>query len=313
MKLTEYAGRYFLVPKDRRIEYTERMESILTPLSEGEFKLFQKMVYERAGIHLKDSKISLVANRLRNRLRALNLATYRAYYDLVLKDRDELVKCIDAITTNETYFFREPKQWEYLQSDLLPILLARNKASRALRIWSAASSTGEEPYTIAIFLREHIPDFSSWNVTIVASDINAQVLQKAKAGVYKHYAISRMEPAMVKRFFTIEGQTEEKVAKGSLNNDNLYHLKPEIRGMVQFKQHNLLQRYPLMKFYVVFCRNVLIYFDQESKTKVLTNIYDVLQPEGYLFLGAAEGMMGIHLPFETLKPSIYRKLKEEKP
>jgi len=289
------------------------MESILTPLSEGEFKLFQKLVYERAGIHLKDSKISLVANRLRNRLRALSLASYRAYYDLVLKDRDELVKCIDAITTNETYFFREPKQWEYLQSDLLPKLLARNKTSRALRIWSSASSTGEEPFTIAIFLRERIPDFSSWNVTIIASDINAQVLQKAKAGVYKHYAVSRMEPAMVKRHFTVEEVAAAANAPGRsvLSNDNLYHLKPEIRSMVQFKQHNLLQRYPLMKFDIVFCRNVLIYFDQESKTKVLTNIYDVLQPDGYLFLGAAEGMMGIHLPFETLKPSIYRKLKGE--
>ncbi len=276
-------------------------------LSAAEFTLFKELMYQRTGIFLKESKMSLVANRLRTRLRDLNLPTYRAYYDYVVKNNGELVTCIDAITTNETYCFREPRQWEYFHSDMLPALLARNAKTKSLKVWSAACSTGEEPYTIAMFLKERLP--AGWHATIHASDINSEVLARAKAAVYRPYAVSRTDPALVKKYFTVrqvDGRGRAVIDHAASVQEE-YHLAPAIRAMVQFRTHNLMQKVTGQKYDIIFCRNVLIYFDETSKKQVLTNLYDALVPDGYLLLGAAEGMMGLNLKYRTLKPSIYQR------
>lgn len=276
-------------------------------LTAAEFALFKKLMYERTGIFLKETKMSLVANRLRARLRELKLPTYRAYYDFVLRQNDELTACIDAITTNETYFFREPKLWEYLASDILPALVLRKAKAKTINIWSAASSTGEEPYTIAIFMKENLP--AGWTTSIVASDINSQVLKRAKAGIYKPYAVSKTPPELVKKYFTVKvppARVKLEIDHTRPVNEE-YHLAPAVRAMVQFKTHNLLTAYPVTKFDIIFCRNVLIYFDEMSKKQALLNLRAALVPDAYLLLGAAEGMMGLNLNFKNLRPSIYQR------
>ncbi|HNW91751.1 MAG TPA: protein-glutamate O-methyltransferase CheR [bacterium] len=281
-------------------------QQVLTP---AEFVLFQKLMYERTGIYLKEAKMSLVANRLRARLRELTLPSYQAYYEYVLRHGDELTACIDAITTNETYFFREPRQWEYFASDMLPELVQRNGKTRTLKIWSAASSTGEEPYTIAIFLKEHLP--AGWTSSIIASDINSQVLQRARTGIYRPYAVNKTDAALVRKYFAVKKLTgkDRLPIDHALPAGEEYHLDPAVRAMVQFKTHNLKDRYPLTRFDMIFCRNVLIYFNDESKRLVLQNLYESLVPNGYLLLGAAEGMMGMNLKFRTLRPSIYQRVE----
>ncbi len=272
-----------------------------------EFALFKKLMYERTGIFLNETKLALVANRLRARLRLLKLPSYRAYYEYARGHEDELTACIDAITTNETYFFREPRQWAYFETDMLPALLRRNAKTKTLRIWSAACSTGEEPYSVAIFLKEHLPP--GWRPEITGSDINSEVLARAKAAVYRPYAVAKTDPALVRKYFTEEktdpegrpaAGSEPRAAEG-------YRLSAAVRAMVRLEPHNLLKKKPSGKFDVILCRNVLIYFNDESKRRVLANLYDALTPGGYLLLGAAEGMLGMNLIFKPLRLSVYQR------
>jgi chemotaxis protein methyltransferase CheR len=269
-------------------------------VTHGEFELFRDLIYKKAGIHLKDSKKILVANRLRKRMDAHGLNCYTQYYKILIKAPDgqnEIQEFINALTTNETYFFRHPEQFEYLTDILMPKLLESRKPGpkAPVRIWSAACASGEEPYSIAIQIHESKPNSDLIPFEIIGSDINCDMIQKAKAAVYSAYATGKMKPVLRDRYFIKEPNAE------------CYHLAQGIRKNVRFFQGNLLDSFPQGQFDVIFCRNVMIYFDQGTKDRVLSNLHRSLNPGGYLITGYAESLMNTEHPFQYLKPTIYQK------
>jgi len=275
------------------------------PITTGEFQLFAKLIYKIAGIHLRDSKIALVSNRLRKRLKALDLGSYREYYDYISKNdskaQSEIMHFIDAITTNETYFFRHETDFDFLRTTVIPEVekrqLARNKN---IKIWSSASSTGEEPYSIAMTVAEALDEIPGWNIQILASDINTTVLSNAEKAVYGPYAVSRLNNYAINKYF-------DRQKPATPAGEEKYLVKPHYKKMVKFKRHNLKESMNVMKFDCIFCRNVLIYFDNESKTQVIQNLYNALNDGGYLILGHAESLMRIKSNFKYVRPSIYKR------
>lgn len=260
------------------------------PLSLTDFDYVRDLSLRRSGIALDGGKAYLVDARLATvaRKRGLKSAT-----DLLVKARaagpagSELREAIvEAMTTNETSFFRDGLPFDAFVKHAIPDLLAERAADRRLNVWSAASSTGQEPYTLALLLREHFPQLSSWTVTLVASDLSHDVVAKAKAGRYSQLEIGRgMPPALLAKYFRKDGDD--------------YEVNADIKKMVDFRQINLLDPWPaLPKFDVVIIRNVLIYFAQETKHKVLGRVRGVMRPDGYLFLGAAETTLGVDDAFE---------------
>ncbi len=247
----------------------------LISLTESEFARFAKFVYERAGIHLPEEKRTLLSNRLRQRLKALGLDSFSAYYERFSDEQfvdEELPHFLSAVTTNETYFFRNERLWETFADELIPQFVKRNAArTRSIKVWSAASSSGEEAYTAAILLRELVPDFARWKISVIGSDISKNVLDKAKAALYNDYAVSKMTPERRERWFTRDGEK--------------YKLCDEIRKLVRFQFHNLREDFPGGGFDFVLLRNVLMYFDTAMKQRALEVTSDAVAPGGYLFIG----------------------------
>lgn len=281
------------------------MDQYYAPITTGEFQLFAKLIYRLAGIHLRDSKIALVSNRLRKRLKALNLGSYREYYDYIsrndAKAQDEIVNFIDAITTNETYFFRHETDFDFLRTVVIPEVESRQTgANKFIKIWSAASSTGEEPYSIAMTVAEELDGVPGWNIQILASDINVTVLASAEKAVYGPYAVSRLNNYAINKYF-------DRVRPAGPHDEEKYLVKPHYKKMVKFKRHNLKDAMTLARFDCIFCRNVLIYFDNESKTHVIENLYNALNDGGYLILGHAESLMRIKSRFKYVRPSVYKR------
>jgi len=271
------------------------------------FAKFQRLIYEESGIWLGDSKAALLCGRLSRRLRTLGIPTLDKYYQHVVNpaQSEERVSMIDAITTNETRFFREPKHFEFLESQAIPRWRAdgeRGLRSKHLRIWSAACSSGEEPYSLAMLLTRHLPAEQGWNVSILATDISTRILALARRGTY-NLSKSRDIPQLLLKDYMLKGIDEQK---------GLMKVMPEIRAMVDFQNLNLMRgSYPPPgHFDVIFCRNVLIYFDRESKQKVVQGLTRCLAHNGLLFLGQAENLSGTNLPFRTLAPSVYTRMGE---
>lgn len=275
----------------------------LVKLTTAEFERLAKLVYERTGIHLPDSKLTLLSNRLRRRLRVLNLDGFGGYYDLLRdpkRSEEELPHFLSAVTTNETYFFRNEALWKYFRGTWLLELIKRKtaKKSQTIRIWSAASSSGEEAYTAAICLCDDLPDRAKWNVTVIGSDISQRVLDKAGAGEYNDYAVSRVTPATMKKWFTKTGE--------------VYRLKDEVRNVVKFQFHNLRDAFPQGNFDLVFLRNVLMYFDNDMKKTVLNNVTKALAPGGHLVVGDVDPIRQtpeLHqsLALDYAGPNLYKK------
>ncbi len=263
------------------------------PIAPRDLALIRDLVLRRSGIVLDEHKGYLIDARFNQLARKLGLPSVEA---LVAKLRDprpgDPVHAVDAVveamTTNETSFFRDGLPFECFRRHVVPDLLARRAAERKLTVWSAASSTGQEAYALAMILREHFPQLASWTVQFLASDLSSDVLAKAKAGRYSPTDIGRgMPPGLLAKYFRpLPGGDHEVV--------------PDLRNLVDFRQINLLEAWPqLPRFDVVFCRNVLIYFDAPTKTRVLGRIRSVLRPDGYLFLGAAETVMKVDDAFEN--------------
>jgi chemotaxis protein methyltransferase CheR len=266
----------------------------------GEFELFRDLIYEKAGIRLRESRKTLVGQRLQKRLAAYGLSCYSQYYKILTNapdGRDEMQEFINALTTNETYFYRHPEQFIYLSDVIIPELLMRKPAGSkpGLRIWSAGCASGEEPYSIAIQIRESGIPPDSFSVEILGSDINQLMIQRTHAAVYNAYATGRMNPALRDRYFIKEPDTDA------------YHLSQGIRKMVRFYQGNLLDPFLHGTFDVIFCRNVLIYFDQKTRDRVLYNLHRCLKPGGFLITGYAESLMNGNHPFKYLKPTLYQR------
>lgn len=274
----------------------------LQKLTEKQFREIAQLVYNKTGIHLEDRKLDLLSNRLRRRLKALSMTDFEEYYLYIKSDKgfkEEEPHFLSAVTTNETYFFRNEQLWKYISGELLDHFVQLKKDSRkTIRVWSAASSSGEEAYTCAIVLRELLPNFSTWDVKIVGSDISSNVLNKAKAAVYNDYAVSKTTPERIKKWFN------EK--------DDAYHLKDEIRAMVEFKFHNLRDSIGKGCFDLIFLRNVLMYFDVAMKKRVIDVVTEALAPDGRLIVGDVDPIRTIselssHMTLDYLRPGVYGK------
>ena len=254
----------------------------------------RKFIYDLCGIYFQDNKKYLLESRLQKRIKHLNIESFEKYLQYLktnFKREEEKKQLYEAITINETYFFRNQPQLDALVSSIIPDLLeTKPSAFQRLKIWSAASSSGEEAYSIAMMLNEMvIPRYPNLKIEIVGTDINYAVIETAKTGVFKDYSIRNTPPIYLKKYF-------KKV-------DNTYVIDPKIKNMVSFKVLNLYDDNSMRmmgKSDVVYCANVLIYFDQESKIKVINNLYNNLNPNGYLFIGYSETLHGISKAFKLV-------------
>ncbi|MFP4071159.1 MAG: CheR family methyltransferase [Desulfovibrionales bacterium] len=262
-----------------------------------EFRQLRDFIYAHSGIFIADSRRYLLENRLANRVRELNLNTFGEYLYFLKYDQSkkaEMVKLFEAVTTNETSFFRNPPQLKVFQEKILANLLRakRNMNDKRLRIWSAGCSTGEEPYTLAMILHEVLRfEIGNWDIRITANDLSEGVLQSARKGVYNEYSLRTTPKEIVARYF-------DRI-------DKSFSVKPEIRNMVTFGSINLsdkLQMKRVERSHIIFCRNVIIYFDEEMKKRVIAGFYDNLLPGGHLFIGHSESL---HNLSRALKPEHY--------
>ncbi len=267
--------------------------------TDQDFKRIRSIVYDFAGIDLSESKRNLVYNRLAKRIRFLGLGSFKDYIDYVeAQGEEEFVTLINAITTNLTFFFRENHHFDYLAETVIPHLLQKNAASRKIRIWSAGCSTGEEPYSIAVVLKESVP--AGWDAKVIATDLDTNVLDTGRQGVYALERLKGVDPARVKRWFM----------KGTGANEGFVRVKPELQDIIQFGQLNLMQEWPIKgPVDVIFCRNVVIYFDKPTQTRLFNRYADMLVNEGHLFIGHSESLNKITDRFKLLGQTIYRKLK----
>ena len=260
------------------------------------FNKFRGLVYEKSGINLGEKKEALVCARLGKRMRTLGIDDYRKYFKYVARDTSgqEIVELLDVISTNITHFFREHQHFEFLNSIVGEWV---SQGQRRFRIWSAACSTGEEPYSIAMTLRETLSDIT--DTKILATDISTRVLQKAMQGMYEERHMEKV-PRELRLKYLLKDSGQEK---------SLYKIAKSLRDMVTFGRLNLsVHPYPLNgPFDVIFCRNVMIYFDNQVRRRVLESMYKLLKPGGYLMVGHAESLTGIVSSFKSVKPSVYVK------
>ncbi|MBI5464516.1 MAG: protein-glutamate O-methyltransferase CheR [Ignavibacteriales bacterium] len=273
-------------------------------MSDEMFRTFRGYIYELTGIYFQDNKKYLLEGRLSKRLQVLGLASYDQYFNLLKygsQRKDELFALYDAVTINETFFFRNEPQFEALQNSLIPELMPKKKSSgQKLRIWSSASSSGEEAYTLSMIFHEKIRiKYPNVGLEVVGTDINSTVLDIAQRGQYREYAIRNTPKEYLNKYF--------------VQQDGKYNLKDEVKRYARFEHLNLYdqQRMRAMRnFDVIFCCNVLIYFDAQSKTKIVSNLYDSLNPGGYLFIGYAESLHGVSKAFKLVnfpKTIVYKK------
>jgi len=258
----------------------------VTPL---DYNYLRRLLKERSGLVLSADKQYLVESRLLPLARKAGLAGLSELVQRLMRPNAEplIVEVVEAMMTNESFFFRDKIPFDHFRNTIMPALLKARAAQRRIRIWCAACSSGQEPYSLAICLKEFEQDLSGWRFDILATDLSTEVLDKAKAGVYSQFEVQRGLPIqLLVKYFTQVGE--------------MWQIAPDIRAMVQYRTLNLLQDFShLGPFDVVFCRNVLIYFDQERKIDVLGRLARVMEPDGYLVLGAAETVVGLT---ETFKP-----------
>jgi chemotaxis protein methyltransferase CheR len=271
--------------------------TINNTLSDIQFSTISELMYQISGVTLGQGKEELVKARLIKRLRALNLTNFDDYISLVKsgKTSDELLIMTDALTTNKTSFFREEQHFLFINQVILPSIARFNKA---LRVWSAGCSSGEEPYSIAIHLRENIPNLQAWNIKILATDISTTVLSKAKEGIYSEEIIRDVPASLQAKYFT----------KTASSPENLYRVNDLVRSMIKFAQLNLMGPWPMKgPFDVIFCRNVMIYFDKPTREKLVSRYFSLLKPGGYLFVGHSESLTGTRTQFKYVQPAVYVK------
>ena len=267
------------------------------------FKQLRDFIYEKSGIFIPDNKKYFLENRLGRMVQEKNLKGYEDYLYIIKygSDKNELARLFDLITTNETFFFRENQQFDVFGNEILGRIISENSGAgrRDIKIWSAASSTGEEPYTMAMLLSEK-PELKAYKLEILASDISESVISSAKAGSYGSYAIRNIPEAYLKKYFTASNQQ--------------YILSSALKAMVKFMRVNLIEDRDVRALRgvdVIFCRNVLIYFDEKAKQKAVSLLYDALKPNGYLFIGTSESLHSVTRAFRPVvinKIIVYQKV-----
>lgn len=278
-------------------------------LSQKEFSLFREMIYQDAGISLGDSKHQLVESRLAKRLRSRNLSSYAEYYRCLMEedhDGRERLKMINCLTTNKTDFFRENHHFEYLRQVVFPEIERRAKETgeRRLRIWSAACSSGEEPYSLAMTVLDHFgpTSFHGWDIRILASDVDTDVLAHAQRGIYEADRVADIPRETLKRHFI----------RTSKDPDAAVQIRPEVQSLITFRRINFIESdWPIQtQFDAVFCRNVMIYFDEATQDRLLTRFSAHMKPEGYLFIGHSESIIRLDHLYRSLGNTVYRLVPE---
>ena len=273
-------------------------------LSEKEFNFLSQLIYDTCGINLPIEKKILVESRLRKRVLQLQMSSFKEYVEY-LKDESvldaELIPMIDMVSTNKTDFFREPEHFNFMEKHILPEYLESEqlKYYEPFKVWCSASSTGEEPYTISIVINEFMEKTKPFKTQIFASDISTQVLNKASQAVYEYEKIEPISQYLKKKYFL----------KSKNSSSNLVRIVKPIRDMVKYLRINLMDNaYPIpYELDVVFCRNVLIYFDKETQLKVVKNLLSHLRPGGYLIMGHSETLQSMDLPVKRIESTIYLK------
>lgn len=279
-------------------------------ISDRDYEFIRKLVYQHSRINLGSDKRELVTARLNKRLRATNIPNISDYCRFLQQSdgEEELSHLIDAISTNHTYFFREKEHFDYLHAHILPEMVKRKATehfSGPFMVWSAASSSGEEPYSIAITLSEYMRKMqTNWGWRVEATDISHKILEKARAGIYREDVVSKIPKELVQLYFQ----------KGFGPHEGNYRIKPSFGEGVTFRQLNLLEGEPPGKdfFHVIFCRNVMIYFDHPTQEELVARLSRRLIPGGYLLVGHSESLTAIRHNLSMVKPAIYRKPLDHK-
>ena len=263
------------------------------------FNHIRELVKVKTGIVLSEGKQDMVYGRLTRRLRALKLPDFDSYIRIIKrKDSEELTHLVNAITTNLTSFFRESHHFDYLKNKVFPDLMERNAATQKIRIWSAGCSTGEETYSIAMTAKEFFPDDSGWDVKILATDLDSNVVKTGKDGIYSLSRVEGVSNEYKKRW----------MRRGKGAKSDFVKMNPELQQMITFKQLNLLEEWPVKgPIDIIFCRNVVIYFDKDTQRILFDRYADLLASDGKLFIGHSENMFNICDRFESLGDTVYRK------
>jgi len=267
--------------------------------SEKDFHFIRDLISDRTDIVLADHKVDMVYGRLSRRLRELNLSSFDQYLSSLEHDEKELINFINALTTNLTAFFREKHHFEFMASKLLPELI-KTKRNKRLRIWSAGCSSGEEPYTIAMTVKALIPDTLGWDAKILATDLDSNMVRKALNGIYTEHRVNGLTKEQLKKWVT----------KAQGDNSSKVEMSDDLRKLITFKQLNLMHEWPMKgPFDIIFCRNVLIYFNKETQAMLFDRYADMLADDGHLFIGHSESMYKICDRFQLLGKTIYKKIK----
>lgn len=263
----------------------------------ADFDRLRKISNQHTGILVPDDKFDMFYSRLSKRIRLLGLSNFKEYSQYLETHQDqEFTEFINAITTNLTSFFRENHHFEFLQEKVLPSLLKSNAASKQIRIWSAGCSTGEEPYSIAMVVKETVP--SDWDVRILATDLDTNVLSTAASGVYGMDRTSGIDSQRLKKWFQRGGGPQSSKVR----------VRSELRDLIVFRQLNLMQEWPMRgPFDFIFCRNVLIYFDRETKEMLANRYCDLLRDSGHLFIGHSESLHQLHTGLKLVGNTVYIK------
>lgn len=268
--------------------------------TDEDFDHIRTLVKQHTGISLSDAKKNMVYSRLSRRLRASGINSFNEYINIIQSsDSPEFNHFINAITTNLTSFFRENHHFDYLQKQVIPELMQRNARQRSIRAWSCACSTGEEPYSIAMAVQESLPPGQTWDVRIVATDLDSNVIAKATSGTYESERIASLTQERKRRWFM----------KGKGSKEGLVRIRPELQEYIEFRQLNLLHDLPFdEEFDFVFCRNVVIYFDKDTQKILFDRIADVMKEDSCLFIGHSESLFKVTDRFRLLGQTIYRKI-----
>jgi chemotaxis protein methyltransferase CheR len=267
------------------------------------FRQFSQLVYQQCGINLHEGKRELLQARLNKRLRATGIPTYQEYYRYITSsDSDaEIIQFLDCISTNLTYFFREPKHFEFLEQVAVPELLEAKRKSKSMRIriWSAGCSTGEEPYSLAMSLLTQLEERDQRDFRILATDISTRVLEIARRGAYTKDRIDKVPAGLRQKYLQKRNGT---------NGEAFFEVVPLLKQIVAFRRLNLKESFPFQgPFDCIFCRNVMIYFDKPTQQDLIQRMAAYLTPGGYLFVGHSESLTGLQHPLHYVRPSTYRK------
>jgi chemotaxis protein methyltransferase CheR len=269
-------------------------------LTDSEFKRLRDVVHTRTGIALSEAKRELVYGRLARRLRKLKLTSFAEYCQLIERgESEELQELTNAITTNLTSFFREDYHFKQLAAEVLPQVESKRAAARRMRIWSAGCSTGEEPYSLAVVLREALAHLNSWDVKLLATDIDSKVVATAAEGVYPADRFKGIAPERIKSFF------HDLAARPGFR-----EASAELKALITFKRLNLLDPWPMKgPFDIIFCRNVVIYFDKATQRELFDRMADLQEPGGWLFIGHSENLHNVTRRYKLVGRTVYRRVE----